>query len=262
LFGLDMVDGDGLDAVVDAVLTMPPRHDESTFPMLVTPNVDIVVNLDRSPDSVQAEVFRRAQYVLPDGMPIVASSRLLRAPLSARLTGSGLFEKLWPRLAAARLPVTVVCADAEIAARLQAEFPEAVYVVPPYFDPASVAERERVIDLVAANVDFGRTRFVLFGLGHPKDAILADGLWQRRPAPECSGPLCLGLGGSFAMHTGLKKRAPRLVQRLGLEWFYRFCQEPRRLFRRYFVRDLAFFAILGRELRANWALGRPRRRPR
>ena len=55
------------------------------------------------------------------------------------------------------------------------------------------------------------------------------------------------------MYTGLKKRAPRLVQRLGLEWFYRFCQEPRRLFGRYFVRDLAFLTIVVRELRTTIA---------
>ena len=251
LFGLRMVNDDGLDPVLETMLNVAPSNEEAMLPVVVTPNVDIVVELHRAPDSIEADVFRRAQYVLPDGMPIVAASRLLRSPLQSRLTGSGLFELLWPRLAAEARPVTVVCADAEIAERLAREHPGGRYVIPPIFDVNDASQLAAVVDQVAQAVDFGRTEFVLFGLGHPKDAILAYKLWLRRPASMGQGPLCLGLGGSFAMYTGLKRRAPQFVQRAGLEWFYRFCQEPRRLFHRYFVRDLAFFAIVAREARAS-----------
>ena len=51
------------------------------------------------------------------------------------------------------------------------------------------------------------------------------------------------------MLLGLKKQAPRWVQRAGLEWFFRFVQEPRRLFRRYFIDDVAFFPLVWREWR-------------
>lgn len=252
-----MVDGGTLETVVDHVLAAPQDTSTDSFPMVVTPNVDILVGLDRSPHSVEADIFRRARFVLPDGAPIVAASRLLGSPLASRLTGSGLFELLWPRLVAEQRPVTVVCASSEIARRLAPEHPDASFVVPPFFDVGSRSELEAVIDQIEAGVQFGRTQFVLFGLGHPKDAVLADGLWQRRPHGCSQEPLFLGLGGSFAMYTGLKKRAPVTIQRLGLEWFYRFCQEPRRLFSRYFVRDLWFLVIVGREFR----VGRSRIRP-
>ena len=59
-----------------------------------------------------------------------------------------------------------------------------------------------------------------------------------------SVPVCIGVGGSFEMASGLVRRAPVWMQNAGLEWAYRFLQEPTRLWERYFVRDLPFFAIL------------------
>lgn len=249
LFGLDMIDAPSLDPVLDAVLApdpAPPGDDE--LAVLVTPNVDIMVDLDRAPDSEAAEVFRRARYVLPDGMPIIVASRLLGRPLSARLTGSGLFEQLWPRLVADRRSVVVLCSSDEIVERLRGEHPDAGFVVPPMLDIDDAAQVERVVDELSERVAALDASYVLLGLGHPKDAVLAARLNDRWSGEnQTERPLCLGLGGSFAMYAGLKKRAPRWMQRTGLEWFYRFLQEPRRLFHRYFVRDVAFIGTVRRE---------------
>ncbi|MCP3988512.1 MAG: WecB/TagA/CpsF family glycosyltransferase [Actinomycetia bacterium] len=255
-----MVNDDRLEPVVDAILAESCDLDAGRLPVVVTPNVDIVVSLDRDPASTEADVFRRASFILPDGMPIVAASKVLGAPLRARLTGSGLFELLWPRLVAEQKSLTVVCSEDEIAIRLGDEHPTASFVVPPIFDPTVASELDSVVDQIMAQIDFETTEFVLLGLGHPKDAVLVDSLMQRQPKDPDYSPLYLGLGGSFAMYTGLKKRAPGLVQRLGLEWFYRFTQEPRRLFSRYFVHDMAFFAIVGRELLALRRRAQPSRR--
>ena len=255
LFGLQLVDAESLAPVLAAVLSRNVRPDPDHLSVLVTPNVDIIVMLDGEPDSVEADVFRRAQYVLPDGMPLVATSRFFGPALRARLTGSGLFELLWPRLAAEERPTVVVCADDELRLRLSATYPGAGFVVPPFFDGRSDEELGEVADLVMADVDVARTEYVLIGLGHPKDALLANEILLRWP-PGQRPPLILGLGGSFAMYAGLTKRAPDFVQRIGAEWLYRFVQEPGRLFTRYFVRDIGFFGVLWREYRG---VGRIRR---
>ncbi|SHN13233.1 WecB/TagA/CpsF family glycosyltransferase [Rhizobacter sp. OV335] len=57
-------------------------------------------------------------------------------------------------------------------------------------------------------------------------------------------PFAMGVGGTFDVMAGLTRRAPRWMQRSGLEWFYRFLQEPRRMFRRYFIEDMGFFGLL------------------
>jgi N-acetylglucosaminyldiphosphoundecaprenol N-acetyl-beta-D-mannosaminyltransferase len=57
------------------------------------------------------------------------------------------------------------------------------------------------------------------------------------------------MGASYEFYLNLKKRAPKFWQKTGMEWFYRFTQEPGRLFRRYFVDDMQFFPIVWREFR-------------
>ena len=61
-------------------------------------------------------------------------------------------------------------------------------------------------------------------------------------------PVCHGVGGSFDVMAGLTRRAPRWMQRCGLEWFYRFLQEPRRLWKRYLVTNLLFVGLVVRDL--------------
>jgi hypothetical protein len=60
-------------------------------------------------------------------------------------------------------------------------------------------------------------------------------------------PFAMGVGGTFDVAAGHVKRAPIWMQRSGLEWFYRFLQEPRRMFRRYFIEDMAFIGLLLKE---------------
>jgi N-acetylglucosaminyldiphosphoundecaprenol N-acetyl-beta-D-mannosaminyltransferase len=259
LFGLDFVDAPDLQPVLRAVLGRAPASGSAVLPVLpvlVTPNVDIVVQLEQAPGAVEADLMRRARFCLPDGMPIVAASRLLRQPLSARLTGSGLFELLWPALAEDGRPVLVLSASSAISARLLRDVPEARFVVPPWFDSLDTAAVDRVVDQLLTAAAERRPELVLLGIGHPKDPVVAARLLERWPAELGPPPLVCCLGGSFAMYAGLKRRAPGWMQRAGLEWFYRFVQEPRRLFRRYFVRDLAFVGIVVRQARTARQLSR------
>jgi N-acetylglucosaminyldiphosphoundecaprenol N-acetyl-beta-D-mannosaminyltransferase len=69
------------------------------------------------------------------------------------------------------------------------------------------------------------------------------GRWQA----EMKIPFAMGVGGSFDVAIGHVKRAPVWMQKSGLEWFYRFLQEPRRMFRRYFIEDMAFIWLLIKE---------------
>jgi N-acetylglucosaminyldiphosphoundecaprenol N-acetyl-beta-D-mannosaminyltransferase len=61
-------------------------------------------------------------------------------------------------------------------------------------------------------------------------------------------PFAMGVGGTFDVVIGKVRRAPRWMQQAGLEWFYRFLQEPRRMFRRYFIDDMAFVWLLIKEM--------------
>jgi N-acetylglucosaminyldiphosphoundecaprenol N-acetyl-beta-D-mannosaminyltransferase len=249
LFGLDLVNAPSLDPVIKEILDGPACSDD-VLPVVLTPNVDIVVQLAQSPGSPEEELFSRAQFCLPDGQPLVMVSRFMGEQIEARLPGSELFQELWPRVVADDIPTVVVASSDQIAEMLEARHPRASCVVPPMFDEDDTDAIADIVTDILAAARAVRPSLIFVGIGNPKDARIISALFDRWDPRLGQVPLCLGLGGSFSMHLGLKRRAPRLIQRIGMEWFYRFLQEPRRLFYRYFIRDMAFIGIVRREWRA------------
>jgi N-acetylglucosaminyldiphosphoundecaprenol N-acetyl-beta-D-mannosaminyltransferase len=255
LFGLNLVDAASIDDVIEEILGGAVRLGPDgepmpdVLPLVLTPNVDIIVQLDK-PDAVRERtLFERAQFCLPDGQPVVLASRLLGRPLTTRLAGSDLFARLWPRVVADQVSTVVVASSEEVASRLNSEKPNATFVIPPMFDGADAEAVASVAEDILDACRAQRPALLMIGVGHPKDARVLGALLDRWPVEMGQPPVAMGLGGSFAMYLGLLKRAPVFLQRLSLEWFYRFCQEPRRLFRRYFIEDVAFIGIVARERR-------------
>jgi N-acetylglucosaminyldiphosphoundecaprenol N-acetyl-beta-D-mannosaminyltransferase len=78
-------------------------------------------------------------------------------------------------------------------------------------------------------------------MGVPRQEYFIDDQWERLGAR-----VVIGVGGSLDVIAGVRKRAPSLLQRLGLEWSFRLAQEPRRLFRRYLVTNTQFVGLLAR----------------
>jgi N-acetylglucosaminyldiphosphoundecaprenol N-acetyl-beta-D-mannosaminyltransferase len=246
LFGLDFIDDVSIDATVERLLETQPDDDRE--PVLYTPNVDDVVQLEDLGDDVLAVRLRRARYILPDGQPIVWASRLLGRPLRSRLPGSDLVPPLWQRLCAEGRSVVVVASSEDVAQSLRSEHPTATTFVPPFFPAGDGEALSRVLDDVEALIEQTRPNLVFLGISFPKQQHIAFGLIDRlghRPGT----PVFLLVGGSFNMYTGRVRRAPRWMRRVGAEWLFRFLLEPRRLFRRYFLVDTRFFAIVARELR-------------
>ena len=120
-----------------------------------------------------------------------------------------------------------------------------------------LGRRDEFDEFVQASVEAALdvdAEFVFVTLGYPKQCNVIDGMLREWP-PGQPLPRFLAIGASFDMYYGLVRRAPEFVQRIGLEWLFRFVQEPRRLFRRYFVDDLAFAPMVFRELRATRRAG-------
>lgn len=249
LFGLDFIDAPDVAPIVAELLASPvvepPRR-----AVVVTPNVDHLVRRRRGlPPAVNA-VIEHAHWVLPDGQPIVAVSRWLDAPLAARLPGSTLVAELWPRLLEDGRAVLVVASSPGIAERITAEAPGATVVVAPMLAASDPAGIEAFADACVAAHGEDPPELVFVTLGLVKQELVIDALLRRWP-PEADGrgPVMLAVGASFEMYYGLKARAPQWVQRAGLEWAFRFAQEPRRLFRRYFIDDVEFVWLVRDERR-------------
>lgn len=248
LFGFDFVDDTSVDRVADLVLDGSPAEVEGA-PVVVTPNTDLLVQVSNSEDPGLRRFFSRAWCVLPDGQPIVWASRLLGTPLRFRLTGSDLFARLWPRLVQRRVPVFVLAPSAAVAAGLEESNPAASALVAPMVDPSVREEITQLAAQCVAQITAMVAQVVVLSLGHPKDSLLAEEILAQLDGTGVL-PFVLCLGASAEMYLGIRRRAPLWVQRCSAEWLYRFVQEPRRLFYRYFVRDAAFVPLVWREHRS------------
>jgi N-acetylglucosaminyldiphosphoundecaprenol N-acetyl-beta-D-mannosaminyltransferase len=225
-----------------------PQPADGRLPLVVTPNVDQIVRFSRPENSALLAAARRARYALPDGQPIVWSSRLAGRPLSQRLTGSTLFPLLWNQLIREGAPTVLVAPSDDVAEGLRAEHPAAVTIVPPFFETTDEHTLKGVVEDCVTEVRGVGARHLFVGIGFPKQEKVALGVLQAFEDLDEKAPVVLLVGAALSMHLGLERRAPAWVQRLGVEFLFRFVQEPRRLFRRYFVTDLAFLPIMVREV--------------
>jgi N-acetylglucosaminyldiphosphoundecaprenol N-acetyl-beta-D-mannosaminyltransferase len=255
LFELDFVSDATIDDVADALFA----EDRATagWSCVATPNVDHIVRYRRHPPD--RAVAESASVVLPDGMPIVWTSRLVGRPIRARLAGSDLFTALWRRIVAERVPATVVAASREVADRLLAEDPEIGIVVPPMFHLDRPDQVTPVVDELVATCEANGSVFLLICISADKSHHLAARLHERWGDAAPGTPHVLLLGGSADLYLGLKPRAPEWMQRTGLEWLHRLAQEPRRLFRRYLIDDATFVGDVWREWRRTRRTRRTRR---
>jgi len=104
----------------------------------------------------------------------------------------------------------------------------------PPFRPLSVEEDEAI----CATIRGARPDFVWVGLGTPKQEV-----WMHEHRGRFGGVTLLGVGAAFDFHAGKTSRAPRWMQRSGLEWLHRLVQEPKRLYRRYLVLGPTFLPL-------------------
>jgi N-acetylglucosaminyldiphosphoundecaprenol N-acetyl-beta-D-mannosaminyltransferase len=210
------------------------------------PHQHVVVNVDKLVKASRDEDLRRiinaCDLVNVDGMPVVWASRLLGKPLKERVAGIDLFEALMRRAADKGWRVFLLGARPdvvrEVAATYARRYPALVLAgVRDGYWQGKDAEAG-----VVRQVRDSRADLLFVAISSPrKEQFL--GLYQA----EMRIPFAMGVGGSFDVAIGRVKRAPAWMQKAGLEWFFRFLQEPRRMFRRYFIDDMAFIWLVIKE---------------
>ncbi|SFD06617.1 WecB/TagA/CpsF family glycosyltransferase [Massilia yuzhufengensis] len=208
----------------------------------VVVNVDKLVKASRDPELRQ--IINACALVNVDGMPVVWAARLLGKPLKERVAGIDLFEALMARAADKGWRVFLLGAREDVVGKV-AEVYTRKY---PRLVLAGVRngywQGEEEEEAVAEQVRASRADLLFVAISSPKKEQFL-GKYQARMRI----PFAMGVGGTFDVAIGRVKRAPVWMQKSGLEWFYRFLQEPRRMFRRYFIDDMAFLKLLIREAR-------------
>jgi N-acetylglucosaminyldiphosphoundecaprenol N-acetyl-beta-D-mannosaminyltransferase len=208
-----------------------------------TPNIDHVVNA--AAHQQFREAYARASLSLADGQPVVWASRLLRARLPERVSGSDLLPPLMQRAAQKGLRVYLLGGAPGVAEKAaQALRADPGVQIAGVDAPLLSLEPSAADDAAIERICAARPHLVLVALGSPKQE-----LWIDRALPRLAPAVCLGIGAGLDFIAGTVRRAPRWMRRSGLEWLYRLGQEPRRLARRYLWNDPKFVLLLWRTLR-------------
>jgi N-acetylglucosaminyldiphosphoundecaprenol N-acetyl-beta-D-mannosaminyltransferase len=240
MFGVRFSDW-SLDRVVETVASEPvPKG--TGLRLVVTANLDHIVQLGHNASFRQSYLDSWAALV--DGAPVMAYARLRGLAVPERVTGSDLFPALLDRLRPGRHRLALLCANATTARALSDRLAglgftdHLVFVAPPDFET-----NDKFGPWLIETLKAQRTSHLFFGIGAPKSEV-----WMhrhRQELPDCYG---FGFGAALDYYAGTRRRAPRFMQRAGLEWLWRVASEPRRLARRYFVTSWWFLAAVFRDL--------------
>jgi N-acetylglucosaminyldiphosphoundecaprenol N-acetyl-beta-D-mannosaminyltransferase len=207
-------------------------------------------------DPAYHEVMDRADLVTPDGVPLVWALRLLGVAGATRVYGPDLTPMLCERAAALGVPVGFYGSAPEVlddlTTNLVRRYPalRVAYWHSPPFRLLTPDEDERVAE--SSNRSGAQLLFV--GLGAPKQEQ-----WMAAHKGTVAAVM-LGVGAAFDFLAGRKRQAPKLLQRLGLEWLFRLLSEPRRLWRRYLCRNPRFVALFVLQLTGRRRADGPARR--
>lgn len=205
------------------------------FTYVVTPNVDHIVQLQRSDDPILAMSYDNAALCLCDSR-ILAGLAFLSGIKLPVVTGSDLTcELITTRLARGKL--LVIGGNPELHRALAADYPRFDWHF--YEPPMGVRHDAHARTAIAEVVETRRADVIFFAIGAPQSEIVCAEILMRGRARGVA--LCIGASLEFL--TRAKVRAPRWMQRRGLEWLFRLLSEPRRLWRRYLLDGPRIFVI-------------------
>jgi N-acetylglucosaminyldiphosphoundecaprenol N-acetyl-beta-D-mannosaminyltransferase len=184
--------------------------------------------------------LQKASLILPDGKPLTIVCKWFYKKKQERIAGMDFMPALLARINKSGHKIFLYGSTEDVLRKLIQKI-EALYpnvkiagsISPPFrkLNDTEISQHIKQINDAGSN-------FVLISLGCPKQEQ-----WMARHFKNISGIL-LGVGGAFPVIAGTQKRCPKWMRDYSLEWLYRLLQEPRRLFKRYFVTNSIFIFLI------------------
>ena len=237
LISLD-IDTGGYREFVDQILNMSLTRNSN---YVCVANVHMLVESYK--DKSFATEVNDADLVTPDGMPLSWSIRLLYGNRQDRVAGMDLLPDLLTQCAQRKISVFFYGATNPVLEQanhiLKSRYP-GLSIAGSYSPPfRQLTEQEE--ELVVEDINASGANIVFVILGCPKQEK-----WMAKMKGRINATM-IGIGGALPVLIGLQQRAPKWMQRSGFEWAYRLLQEPKRLFKRYFVTNSLFSYLILRE---------------
>jgi N-acetylglucosaminyldiphosphoundecaprenol N-acetyl-beta-D-mannosaminyltransferase len=201
-------------------------------------NADCINKTHNYPEYLK--ILQNADLVLPDGIGIRIAGEVLDCRIKENVNGTDMFPLLLKILAENKTRIFLLGArpgvSSFLADRIKTEFPDIIISGEQHGFYKNEEE-----PLIIEKIRESRTELLLVAFGAPKQEE-----WINKNLADCQVKVALGVGGLFDFYGGVNKRAPLWMRKIGLEWLYRVYQEPKRLWKRYFIGNFVFLFRLFR----------------
>lgn len=210
-------------------------------------NTDVVMKIES--DVYLKKIVDSADMVLADGKPLVWISRMHKSPLKAKISGSDLVPLLCGVASEKHYTIYIIGGKDGVAEqakkRLQEQYPE-IQIVGTYAPPLGFEKDAAELNRINTMISEARPDLLIVCFGCPKQEK-----WIYENINQYNAKVSICAGATVDFIAGNVKRAPRWMSEHGLEWLYRFSQEPKRMFRRYFVDDIQIIKLIKKYRRTN-----------
>lgn len=189
------------------------------------------------------EALVRADWVVTDGAPVAWAVSHFLGRKQDRIAGMDITPELLSRMEQAQMTLSVYGNTDENLDKFRSYVTEhhpglkiGALISPP-FRPLTREETQGYLE----ELNNSGTHILFTSLGCPKQEI-----WMSKHLDEFNF-VAMGIGNAINTVVGTEKRAPQFLQKVGMEWFYRFIQNPKRLFKRYFMTNTHFLFLVARQ---------------
>ncbi len=207
---------------------------------IVAINVDVVMKIEN--DAFLKKIADEADLTLVDGMPLVWISKWHKNPVKAKISGSDMVPELCKIAAEKGYKIFIIGGEDGVAEKakenLIQELPK-LKVVGTYSPPFNFERDKKEINKINSMISDAHPDIVITCFGCPKQEK-----WIYENYLKYDGIVSVCAGATVDFLAGNISRAPAWMSDHGLEWLYRFCQEPKRLFKRYFIDDVKILGLV------------------
>ena len=207
---------------------------------VVAINVDVVMKIENDP--YLKKIVDSADMVLVDGKPLVWISKMHGKPLKAKISGSDLVSLLCEVAAEKQYSIFILGGKDGIAEQAKKRLEEklsGIQIVGTYAPPIGFEKDKNELDKINSMISEVKPDLLIACFGCPKQE---KWIYENIGKYDAKVSICAGATVDFL--AGNVKRAPRWMSEHGFEWFYRFLQEPKRMFKRYFIDDVKILGLL------------------
>ncbi len=206
---------------------------------VITPNVDQIIRNEK--DAYFRKICEHAELLLIDGTPLMWIAKWYGTPVKEKICGSDLMPELCAIAAQKGYSIFLLGAAEGVAAKAAENLKKknpGLKVAGVYAPPFGFEKNPEEINRINEILKESGADLLFVGMGVPKqDIFIYENMNQYQI------PMSFSIGATIDFEAGVQKRAPRWINKIGMEWLYRLLSDPGRMFKRYIIDDMKIFKL-------------------